>query len=100
MSTEAATLDLKKTVNLPKTNFGQKANLPQTEPARLKKWADMNLYGQIGKARAGAPKFIHHDVRSLRGRDGASVCAFRRARFRLQRRAPGLLVYSRSDGVG
>lgn len=61
MSTEAATLDLKKTVNLPKTNFGQKANLPQTEPARLKKWADMNLYEQIGKARAGAPKFILHD---------------------------------------
>src|SRR3989440_11298223 len=61
MSTEAATLDLKKTVNLPKTNFGQKANLPQTEPARLKKWADMNLYGQIQKARAGAPKFILHD---------------------------------------
>src|SRR5438309_4082097 len=61
MSTEAPTLDLKKTINLPKTNFGQKANLPQTEPARLEKWADMNLYGQIGKARAGAPKFILHD---------------------------------------
>src|SRR5438067_12213300 len=61
MSTEAAALDLKKTVNLPKTNFGQKANLPQTEPARLKKWADMNLYGQLQKARAGAPKFILHD---------------------------------------
>ncbi len=61
MSTETATVDLKKTVNLPKTNFGQKANLPQTEPARLKKWADMSLYAQIGKARAGAPKFILHD---------------------------------------
>src|SRR5438270_9687298 len=61
MATEAATLDLKKTVNLPKTNFGQKANLPQTEPARLKKWADLNLYGQIQKARAGAQKFILHD---------------------------------------
>ena len=34
MATEEATLDLKKTVNLPKTKFGQKANLPQTEPAR------------------------------------------------------------------
>jgi len=61
MATEEATLDLKKTVNLPKTNFGQKANLPQTEPARLKKWADMNLYQMIREARAGAEKFILHD---------------------------------------
>jgi isoleucyl-tRNA synthetase len=61
MATEEATLDLKKTVNLPKTSFGQKANLPQTEPARLKKWADMNLYQMIRDARAGADKFILHD---------------------------------------
>ena len=61
MSTEAPTLDLKKTINLPKTKFGQKANLPQTEPARLKKWAEMDLYQQIRRARAGADKFILHD---------------------------------------
>jgi len=61
MATEATTLDLKKTINLPKTRFAQKANLPQTEPARLKKWADMNLYEQIRQARSGAEKFILHD---------------------------------------
>jgi isoleucyl-tRNA synthetase len=61
MATEEATFELKKTVNLPKTNFGQKANLPQTEPARLKKWAETKLYDQIREARAGAEKFIHHD---------------------------------------
>jgi isoleucyl-tRNA synthetase len=61
MSTEAPTLELKKTINLPKTNFGQKANLPQTEPARLKKWTEMGLYEQIRRARAGATKFILHD---------------------------------------
>ena len=61
MATEEATLDLKKTVNLPKTKFGQKANLPQTEPARLKKWTEMDLYGLIRQARAGARKFILHD---------------------------------------
>ena len=61
MATETETLDLKKTVNLPKTKFGQKANLPQTEPARLKKWAEMDLYRQIQQARAGAEKFILHD---------------------------------------
>src|SRR5215831_7486881 len=61
MATEEATLDLKKTVNLPKTSFAQKANLPQTEPARLKKWAEMDLYGMIRQARTGAKKFILHD---------------------------------------
>ena len=61
MSTELATFELKKTINLPKTKFAQKANLPQSEPARLKKWADLNLYEQIRKERAGAEKFILHD---------------------------------------
>jgi isoleucyl-tRNA synthetase len=60
MSTETP-LDLKKTVNLPKTNFAQKANLAQSEPARLKKWTETNLYGMIRAARAGAEKFILHD---------------------------------------
>jgi isoleucyl-tRNA synthetase len=54
-------LDLKKTVNLPKTDFSQKANLGQSEPARLKKWKEMDLYGQIMKAREGRQKFIFHD---------------------------------------
>jgi len=61
MSTEAPTLDLKKTINLPKTKFAQKANLPQTEPLRLQKWAQMNLYDLIRKARASSEKFILHD---------------------------------------
>jgi isoleucyl-tRNA synthetase len=61
MSTEAPALELKKTINLPKTKFGQKANLPQSEPVRLKQWADQDLYQQIRRARAGAEKFILHD---------------------------------------
>jgi isoleucyl-tRNA synthetase len=60
MSTETP-LDLKKTINLPKTGFAQKANLAQTEPARLKKWSQINLYQLIRQARAGAEKFILHD---------------------------------------
>ncbi|HEY0544220.1 MAG TPA: isoleucine--tRNA ligase [Pyrinomonadaceae bacterium] len=60
MSTETP-LELKKTVNLPKTSFGQKANLGQMEPARLKKWTEMNLYAMIRRVRAGAEKFILHD---------------------------------------
>ena len=60
MSTEAP-LDLKKTVNLPKTGFPQKANLGQTEPARLKRWAEMGLYELIRRSRAGRERFILHD---------------------------------------
>ena len=54
-------MELKKTVNLPQTNFAQKANLGQSEPARLKKWTDAKLYEQIREARRGAEKFILHD---------------------------------------
>ena len=60
MSTETP-LDLKKTINLPKTGFSQKANLAQSEPLRLKKWTEMRLYDLIRKARAGSEKFILHD---------------------------------------
>ncbi len=55
------TLELKKTVNLPKTDFAQKANLGQSEPARLQKWTDAKLYEMIREARKGAEKFILHD---------------------------------------
>lgn len=54
-------LELKKTVNLPKTNFAQKANLGQSEPARLQKWNDAKLYEQILENRKDAPKFVMHD---------------------------------------
>lgn len=54
-------VDLKKTVNLPKTGFPMKANLPQLEPKLLDRWNKDDLYGQIRKARAGARKYILHD---------------------------------------
>ncbi|MEK6282853.1 MAG: isoleucine--tRNA ligase [Acidobacteriota bacterium] len=60
MSTETP-LDLKKTINLPKTGFSQKANLAQSEPVRLKKWSEARLYDLIRKERADSEKFILHD---------------------------------------
>lgn len=60
MSTQAP-LDLKKTINLPKTGFSQKANLAQSEPARLKKWTEIGLYQLIQRARMGREKFVLHD---------------------------------------
>ncbi len=55
------TLDLKKTVNLPRTDFPMKANLPQTEPKTLARWDETRLYERIREARAGRPQFVLHD---------------------------------------
>ncbi len=53
--------DWKDTLNLPRTDFPMKANLPTAEPATLARWAGMNLYASIRTRRAGAPKFVLHD---------------------------------------
>ena len=53
--------DLKQTVNLPRTDFPMKANLPQAEPKLLERWEKENLYAQIRAARAGRPMYILHD---------------------------------------
>jgi len=54
-------LDLKKTINLPKTAFPMKANLPQNEPKMLERWQQMGIYERIREARKGAPRYILHD---------------------------------------
>src|SRR6266508_4483476 len=53
----------KDTVNLPRTDFPMKANLPTSEPATLARWQAMDLYGKIRARRKGAPKFVLHDGR-------------------------------------
>src|SRR5882672_7071861 len=53
--------DIKSTLNLPRTDFPMKANLPQAEPRRIALWKDQDLYGRLRAARAGAPRFILHD---------------------------------------
>jgi isoleucyl-tRNA synthetase len=53
--------DLKSTLNLPRTDFPMKANLPQAEPRRIEQWKAQDLYGRLRAARAGAPRFILHD---------------------------------------
>jgi len=54
-------LELKKTLNLPKTDFAMKASLPQNEPKQLEAWQAANLYEQILAARADKPLFVLHD---------------------------------------
>ena len=54
-------LELKSTINLPKTNFPMKANLPQNEPKQLERWEQMGIYERIRQARKGHPQYVLHD---------------------------------------
>ena len=54
-------LELKKTLNLPKTDFSMKANLPQNEPKWLERWEKTGIYQKIRESRAGAPTYLLHD---------------------------------------
>ena len=48
-------------INLPKTSFSMKANLPKKEPEILKIWEDLNLYKKLRESRKGKEKFVLHD---------------------------------------
>jgi isoleucyl-tRNA synthetase len=58
--------ELKATLTLPQTAFPMKANLPQNEPLRLKRWAELGLYEELRKAgekrrQAGGSYYLLHD---------------------------------------
>src|SRR5580698_6691663 len=58
---ETSKVDLKTTVNLPRTGFSMKANLAQLEPKLLAHWDETGLYERIREARKGRPTYILHD---------------------------------------
>ncbi|HEX7779302.1 MAG TPA: isoleucine--tRNA ligase [Vicinamibacterales bacterium] len=53
--------DWKETLNLPRTDFPMKANLPVTEPATIARWDETGLYARIRAARRSLPRFVLHD---------------------------------------
>ncbi|MDN5345289.1 MAG: isoleucyl-tRNA synthetase [Clostridia bacterium] len=54
-------MDYSKTLNLPRTDFPMRANLPQREPEILKFWEEHDIYHQVQEANKGKPRFILHD---------------------------------------
>src|SRR5262249_54410500 len=54
-------LELKASLNLPKTPFSMKANLPQNEPKMLGRWETTALHAKILESRKGRPHYIFHD---------------------------------------
>ena len=51
----------KENLNLPKTSFSMKANLPHKEPGIVEFWDKINLYKQLREQSKGKEKFILHD---------------------------------------
>jgi isoleucyl-tRNA synthetase len=54
-------MDYKATLNLPRTDFPMKANLPQREPELLARWEEERLYARIQEAGRGRPLYVLHD---------------------------------------
>ncbi len=48
-------------INLPKTAFSMKANLPVREPEILEYWQKINLYRELRNSSKGKEKFVLHD---------------------------------------
>jgi isoleucyl-tRNA synthetase len=55
--------DYNATLNLPKTEFPMRANLPAREPERLAKWEESRIYYKLQENNKGKnkPKYILHD---------------------------------------
>ncbi len=54
-------VELKNTINLPRTDFPMKADLPRREPTILEWWDRIDAYGRVREARRGLPPFVLHD---------------------------------------
>lgn len=53
--------DYNSTLNLPKTDFPMRGNLPKREPETLEKWESERLYYKMIEKNQGKPTFILHD---------------------------------------
>ncbi len=54
-------MDYKQTLNLPKTDFPMRADLPNREPKFIRHWQEIDLAGKIRRLYKGREKFILHD---------------------------------------
>ncbi len=61
MSDATRQRDYKETLNLPRTAFPMRANLPQREPETLARWLERDLYGELRRRRADRERWVLHD---------------------------------------
>lgn len=53
--------DYNATLNLPKTDFSMRGNLPQKEPAMIEEWKKNRTYYKMIKKNEGKPTYVLHD---------------------------------------
>ena len=77
-------MELKSTLNLPKTDFAMKANLPTNEPRWIEKWQSIGLYEKIREALTPVPAALEQAAARLikaandaGGKDNVSVVLIR-----------------------
>ncbi|MCC5895095.1 MAG: isoleucine--tRNA ligase [Alkalibacterium sp.] len=54
-------MEIKETLNLLKTDFPMRANLPNKEPERQKEWEESDIYNKRQELNKDKPSFILHD---------------------------------------
>ena len=54
-------VDYRKTVFLPRTDFAMKAKLPEREPTMLERWEKLDIYRRLRASAAGRERFVLHD---------------------------------------
>ena len=54
-------MDYKDTLNLPRTAFPMRGNLPQKEPVQVEKWEREGIHEKMVEANRSGPRFILHD---------------------------------------
>ena len=54
-------MDYNQTLNLPKTDFPMRGNLPKREPETLEKWENERLYYKMIEKNQGKPLYVLHD---------------------------------------
>jgi isoleucyl-tRNA synthetase len=54
-------MDYRDTLNLPKTDFPMKADLPKREPVMLKEWEEKRIYDKLRESAKNREKYILHD---------------------------------------
>lgn len=54
-------MNYKDSLNLPRTTFPMKANLPLLEPKTIARWDNLNIYQRLREENRGKKKFVLHD---------------------------------------
>ncbi len=54
-------MEYKTTLNLPRTEFPMRANLPKREPEMLARWQELRIDQKLQEANSDRPRFVLHD---------------------------------------